>query len=428
MERPDNLSPDTQAWDWEKGRRTILSSVDPGPDWLWQEEFHVSPDGETLAAIIRSEDESFTLRVNDSEWETPFEKAWLPKFSPDGRLTALVMLDDEWTLAVDGTPWDERFSFAWGTRFGNEGQICASIQQDMQYGFCVDGVVWENLFENATDMSFSSDGSRNAAVVQVNSLKQADLEGFSKGAYSVAVDSQAWDASFMNVWTPVFDHRGRERVAAQVRLSETEYSIAVDGVPWKKRFGCVWAPAFNPATGALVAPARTGGRWGMVADEAFIWAPVYYQCMNQQWSEDGNNLWAIVAPEYGKFTVAKNNTPWQATFPVITDLTLSPSGARAAALACHANVDFRILVDGNVWQGSWDMAWKPVFSPDSSHVAALVRDKNGAMTYLVDNKLVKESFTKAWPPVFSSDNQKVLLKGIQNNAFVRIVLPLGEIA
>lgn len=421
-------SPDiTSGWDWEKGKRTVLSSVAPKDGHLWQEEAYVSPDGETFAAVVRLEDESFSLRVNDGQWEEAFEKAWLPRFAPDGRLTALVMQDDEWTLAVDGEPWEERFAFIWGTMFGGGGQIVAAVQQDMAYGLCVDGAPWENLFENANEFALRPDGKKSAAVVQVKSLKQADLEGFRSGIFSLAVDGEVWDASFMNLWTPVFDERGGERVACQARLNAFEYTIVVNGEPWSATYNCVWAPAFDPATGALAAPVRQGGRWGMAVDGAIHWQPSYHQCWQQQWSRDGKRLWAVVAPEYGKFTVACNDKPWGQTFPVISDLTLSPDGARAAALASHINADYRVVVDGAPWQGLWDMAWQPAFSPDSAHVAALMRNAGGKYTYLVDNKPVGESFTQAWSPIFSPDSSAVLLRGIQENALVRIVLPLKDI-
>ena len=427
MGSPGVVSASSDKWDWEKGKRTVLPSVAAKPEYLWQEEPHVSPDGETFSAVVRLEDESFTLRVNDEEWPESFEKAWLPKFSPDGRLTALVMADDEWTLAVDGAPWDERFAFIWGTMFGAGGQIYAAIQQDMQYGICADGAPWEQLFENANEFSLRGDGRKSAAVVQVKSLKQADLEGFRSGVYTVAVDGKAWEASFMNVWSPVFDGRGGERVAAQARLNAYEYTIVVNGEPWPATYNCIWAPAFDPATGAVAAPVRQGGRWGMAIDAAIDWKPSYYQCWEQQWSADGKRLWAVVATSYGKFTASCNNTPWNATFPTLTELTLSADGARAAALASHVNADFRVVVDGDVWQGSWDMAWKPVFSADGAHCAALVRGPGGNMTYLADNKPVGESFTRAWPPAFSPDGRSLLMRGIQNGALVRIVKPLTDI-
>lgn len=428
MDNPDIVSGNaSERWDWEKGKRTVLPSVAPKEEYFWQEEPYVSPDGETFAAIVRLEDESFTLRVNDAEWEERFEKAWLPRYAPDGRLTCLAMMDDEWTMAVDGELWEERFGFIWDTMFGKGGQIYAAIQQDMRYGLVKDGEPWEELFENANEFALRGDGKKSAAVVQVKSLKQADLEGFRSGIFSLAVDGgRAWDASFMNLWSPVFDDRGGERIACQARLNHFEYTIVVNGEPWPATYNCVWAPAFDPATGALAAPVRVSGRWGMAVDAGMQWDPRYYQCWEQQWSRDGKNLWAVVAPEYGKFTVACNDKPWAETFPVVSELTLSSDGKRAAALACHINADYRVVVDGKAWQGPWDMAWRPVFSPDGAHVAALVRSGDN-FTYLVDNTPVGESFTQAWPPAFSPDSASVLLRGIQNNALVRMVLRLKDI-
>jgi hypothetical protein len=417
-----------RGWDWEKGKRTVLPSLAPPENCLWQEEPYVSPDGEHCAAVVRLDDERFGLRVDDERWERSFEKAWYPRYAPDGRLTCLVMDDDAWTVAVDGEPWEEGFDFAWGTGFGKGGQIYAAIQQDMRYGFVRDGEAWEALFENANEFSLRGDGKKSAAVVQIAPLKQADLAGFRAGVFSLAVDGQrAWGNSYMNLWTPVFDERGGERVACQARLNAFDYTIVVNDEPWPAVFNCVWAPVFDPVGGALAAPVRQGGRWGMAVDGALFWPARYFQCWNQQWSQDGKHLWAIGAPEFGKFTVLRDDKPWPCAYPSVSELVLSPQGDRAAALADHANEDFLILVDGQAWQGPWDMAWKPVFSPDGRHVAALVRSGGKQYSYLVDNLPLGESFSLAWPPIFSPDSRKVLLRGIQNNALVRLVMQLDDI-
>ena len=416
----------SEQWDWQAGKRVIMPSVAPKETYLWQEEPCASPDGECFAAVIRLEDESFSVRVNNSEWEESFEKLWRLRYTPHGRLTSVVMADDEWTVAVDGAPWEERFAFAWNTMFGKNDQIYVAIQQDMQYGVCADGTPWDNLYINANNIALRADGKKSAAVVQVKALKQADLETFTSGIFSVAVDGEAWDATFMNLWSPVFDSRGGERIAAAARLSPLEYTIVVNGEEWPAIYDSVWEPAFDPASGALAAPVRKGGKWGVAIDAGMQWSAKYFQCWNLQWSNDGKHLWGIVAPEYGKFTIAHNDTPWSTTFPVVTDLTLSPHGTRAAALASHQNADFRIVVDGTAWQGLWDMAYKPVFCPKGESVAALVR-KADSFTYMVNGKPVKETFSRAWEPMFSPDGTSVLLRGIQNNSFVRIVLPIGSI-
>jgi hypothetical protein len=428
MNYPEITPEMTAQWDWEKGKRTVVASLAPAKGCAWQEEPRVSPDGEHFAAVLRLEDDSMTVRVDDDRWDVNFEKAWFPRYAPDGRLTCLVMADDEWTVAVDGEPWEERFSFAWGTRFGKRGQIYVSIQQDMRYGFAKDGEPWEELFENATEFSLRGDGKKSAAVVQVRSLKQADLAGFRSGVFSLAVDGQrAWDDAYMNLWTPVFDGRGGERVACQARLTAFDYTIVVNNEPWPAVFACVWEPAFDPATGALAAPVRQSGRWGMAVDGAMFWPARYFQCWQQQWSRDGKHLWAIGAPEYGKFTVLRDDKAWPCAYPVVSDLVLSPQGDRAAALACHANTDYLVLVDGKAWQGPWDMAWKPVFSPDGRNVAVLVRNGAKNHSYLVNNLPVGESFSLAWPPLFSPDSRKVLLRGVQNNALVRLVMQIDDI-
>ncbi len=417
------LSPAT--WDWEKGKKVIVPSVAPQPGTMWQNELYASPDGSRMAAVVRLEDESFTVRVNDTPWESTFEKAWLPRFGPDGRLTALVMLDDEWTVAVDDVAWEERAAFMWNTTFGAGGQVYAAVQIDMRYGLCKEGVLWENLFENANCFALRHDGRKSAAVVQMKSLKQADIDGFSSGIYTVAVDGKPWESTFVNLWTPVFDVRGGERVAAPARLNLYEYTVIVNGEPWPATYNCVWEPAFDPATGAITVPVRQGGRWGIASEAAMYWEPTYFQCWNQQWSNDGKHLWAIVAPQYGKFTVARDNKPWAATFPVVTDLTLSPDGTRAAALANKQNDNFRIVVDGVAWAGEWDMAWKPVFSPDGQHVAALVR-KNNCMSIVMDGKPWRETFTQAWSPAFSPDSRSLLIRAVQDGAFIRQVVPLAD--
>jgi hypothetical protein len=56
-----------------------------------------------------------------------------------------------------------------------------------------------------------------------------------------------------------------------------------------------------------------------------------------------------VATAFGKFTVAVNNTPWTAIFPVVTDLRISPDGRTIAAQSSEDNNN-RILVT-DVWPG-----------------------------------------------------------------------------
>ncbi len=91
----------------------------------------------------------------------------------------------EWTLSVDGKHWPENYGYIWRTTFGPEGTVICAVQQDTKYGMGVDGVLWENFFENANNFTVGNDGKSTAAVVQVKSLGQADIETFQKGIFQL---------------------------------------------------------------------------------------------------------------------------------------------------------------------------------------------------------------------------------------------------
>jgi hypothetical protein len=232
----------------------------------------------------------------------------------------------------------------------------------------------------------------------------------------------------MNVWTPAFDPLGK-RVAVQVRTSLYDYSIAVDGQKWAGNYACVWEPRFNPATGKVVAPVRLKGLWGMAQDGQLIWEPRFVQCWHQVISQDGKNIAAIVAPEFGDFTVAVNGKPWGIKFPVVTDLVTGrdggPDGVRVAALGCVENRDWQVLVDGEAWAGTWDMAWKPVISPAGGHVAAKVA-KGKRQTIVVNGRPYSREFDQVFEPTFSPDGKKLLIRGIDKGSVVRIVADVGQ--
>ncbi|MHC1702039.1 MAG: electron transfer complex subunit TmcD [Humidesulfovibrio sp.] len=412
-------------WNWEPGQRVILSSLKSPEACAWVEEPYASPDGESLAMLASLAEGGFTALVNGEQWENTFDKAWFPRFSPDGRLTAIVQQDGMWTLAVDGEAWEESFDFLWGTQFSAEGDVIAAcIQSGGEYGLCLDGTPWETLFENANQPVLSTDGLASAAVVQVASLKPADLDDFAKGVFSVAVDGQAWDTSFMNVWTPTFDAQAK-RVAAQVRTTLYDYSIAVDGKKWAGDYSCVWEPRFNPASGTVVAPVRVAGAWGLAQDDQIIWEPRFIQCWQQVFSQDGKNIAAIVAPQYGQFTVAVNGKPWSVTMPVVTDLAIGRQGETVAALGNNDNRDWRVMVEGKLWDGTWDMAWQPVISPVGGHVAVKV-EKAGRQTLVIDGRVYPREFTKVWEPTFSPDGTKLLIRALDKDAFLRIVAEVGR--
>ena len=66
------------------------------PETAWQEEWQISPDCKSSAAVSALEDGTFTVRLNGALWETRTDKMYNCQFAPDGRLTALSQSDGEW--------------------------------------------------------------------------------------------------------------------------------------------------------------------------------------------------------------------------------------------------------------------------------------------------------------------------------------------
>jgi len=104
---------DRETWNWDLGAQRVcnLRAVEDQFDQV--HERVVSDNGELIAAPVLSAPDVFGVVVNGTKWDGEFEKAWNLRFTPDGRLMALVRIDDEWTVAIDGVPWDQRWEFVW---------------------------------------------------------------------------------------------------------------------------------------------------------------------------------------------------------------------------------------------------------------------------------------------------------------------------
>ena len=403
--------------DWTPGARPV-GTITPLEGCAWQEEIVPSPDGESFAAVVVREDGTSTVRVNDRMWEIEAEKLSFVKYAPDGRLSAVARLDGEWAAVTDDDVPEERYAYLWGTLFSkHNSRIAIPFQQDMEYGMLLENKPWETLYGSATNFMISDSGMYTCAVVRTAQLGQADLESFNKGIYTVAVDGEAWEQTFLNAWSPCFDAE-EHRVACTVRVTPFEYSIAVNGQRWSETFACAWEPCFDE-TGACLAPVRKSGGWGLARNGSMLWKPSFAEC----WTPvaQGGSVWAVVAPTFGAFTVACNGTPWRCTFPVVTDLAVSADGKRAAALASYDNTRFRILADGKAWDGEYDMAWPVFFSPDGRHIAAHVR-KGGREAIVLDGKLVAQDLDQAWNPVFSPDSAALLFCSVKGDTFFRHVV------
>jgi hypothetical protein len=413
-------------WDWDSGDKVIDIS-----DWQnhfnWVEEPYVSPDGEKVAAIVNIDEGEFSVCVNGEAWPDIYEKAWHLRFTPFGRAAVLVADMGEWTVAVDGKAWENRYGYLWDLQFSSENDhISVSAQQDMQYGIAVDDHLWPQLYANLNNGCISTSGKATAAAVQVEDFNEAEVHKFQQGAFTAALNGNAWESRFVNAWNMAISP-DEKHLAAEIRINLYEYTIAVDGKPWDTTFGGIWEPLFNPKSGSVVAPARIQGQWALVENGQVLWERRFGQLWNLAFSPGGEKLGAIVSPAFGRWTVAIDGTPWAATFSdMVTELTFSPDGSRSAVTVKEGD-NWSVAVDGSRWAKDFAMAWRPVFSPDSSMVAAKV-EKDGKYTIALDGKLWNRSCDNLWDPVFSPDASKLLVRSVENGQYHRRIIPITDIA
>ena len=123
---------DKESWDWQVGKKAIADLQRVRGELSTLEELAVSPDGQKIAVLGKTAVGSFAISVNGEVLPESYELAWHLRFSPIGRLIALVRIDDEWTLAVDGAPWENRFEYAWNPIFSD----CRTVTSKLAMNFC----------------------------------------------------------------------------------------------------------------------------------------------------------------------------------------------------------------------------------------------------------------------------------------------------
>ena len=415
-----------QDWDWTPGSKEIADTRGLDEKFDQVHEFAFSADGETIGVPVKVDDEELTIWTNGKVWDGVFEKLWYARFAPDGRLTALVMADDEWTLAVDGKPWEATFDYAWQVYFASHGAaIVALVKEGPRYSVVTDGARWDEDFLSIRDFAASPDGKTVAAAVQQVAIKEGDIDGFREGTWSLAVDGKAWGTNWLNVYDPCVSVDGA-RVGAAVRTGPFAYTVAVDGTPWNRSFGCIWAPIFRGSTAKVIVPAMVDGKWTVAEDGEFLWSGRYIQLWQLASTSDGSKVAAVVAPSFGRWTVAVDDKPWSNTWGDSVMIPhFCPRGERVAAIVKQDN-RWGMAVDGQAWPGTFDMVWDPVFSPSGEHVAAKV-EKDGRYTLAVDGRVWSKSFDALWPPAFSPDGSQLLVRAMDGGKAVRSVVELQEV-
>ena len=81
---------DTNAWDWDTGDREITDINLWREKFEWVEEPQASPDGEQLAAVVKTGEMEFNVCINGTTWENTYDKIWYLRFTPDNRPAAIV--------------------------------------------------------------------------------------------------------------------------------------------------------------------------------------------------------------------------------------------------------------------------------------------------------------------------------------------------
>jgi hypothetical protein len=415
-----------ENWDWEAGKREIVDLGGLQAQFEEVHEFAVSPDGERIAVPVKKGQDVLGVWTNGNLWDEEFEKAWNLRFTPDGRLLALVRVDDMWTVADEGKRWEEEFDFVWNPQVSRDGDVVAvQVKRGTEYTIMSNGKPWEKGFPSMREFCLSPDGKRIAAAVQVETLPEADIFKFMEGTWSVAVDGEPWKQKFINAYSPAFSQDGR-RVAAEVRLDICEYTVAEEGEPWKNRFGCTWAPSFRTQERGILVPVRVPGGWTLAHNGKPLWSGRYVQLWHQTSSPDDARIAAIAAVGYGKWTLVVDDTPWPISFEdMVLPPVFSPDGKRLAAIGKDGE-RWGFAVDKRKWSSTFDMAWDPVFSPDGSAVAAKV-EHNGKFGVVLDDRMWSPRFDRLWDPVFSPDGENLLIRSIEGEKFQRQIVPVSTV-
>ena len=427
--------------DWDTKEKMITATDEWENRFAEVRPFSVSEDGEKIGAVVQTEEETFTVCINGNPMEETYEKIWSLKFNNEGKAACLVFRDNAWTVALNGHLWNEKFDYAWNLQVAPNGRtIGINIKKDDQYGVCLEDKPWAQGFADVRNLFISPDGTKAAASVAVQRLAEADIFNFQKGVWTAAVNGVPWDKNFVNVWGLAFSPDGNH-VAAETRINLYDYAIIVDGKMWPETFKCVWEPLFNPQNNAVIAPVKVPQGWTLALDGKPIWK-TFVQVWNPRFSPDAGRIAAVVASEFGRWTIAVDGIPWKTTF---SDTVLAPvfsaDSRRVAAIAKESkdptnmgsslheitgNDRWTIMVDGIPWEQDFDMIWDPVFSPDGKRVAAKA-EINGKYCIVVNGKPGKISYDALWSPIFSPGGDKLLVRCIKDGKYYRNVVSLDEI-
>ena len=141
-------------------------------------------------------------------------------------------------------------------------------------------------------------------------------------------DMASWRSKFNWVEEPQASPDG-EKIAAVVNQADGEFTVCVNGQPWESIFDKIWYLRFAP-DGRLSALVSEMGEW-TVAVDGVAWENKFGYAWNTMFSPGGENI-AVAVQRDMAYGMALNDAPWEATFPNMTNPTISPDGTRTAAV------------------------------------------------------------------------------------------------
>ncbi|MCF6247887.1 MAG: Tmc redox complex protein TmcD [Desulfobacula sp.] len=413
-----------QSWDWS----TPLKQI-PLNEWEsrfnWVEDYRISLDGESVAAIVNLDEAVFSVCENGIVWDGEYEKAWGLQELPNGRFALMVSQDEEWTISISGNEWANKFDYIWNLQVSEDGScIGVAVQQNMEYAMAVNDTPWENMFHNITDTTLNNYGA-SAGVVQIESMSAADINAFKKGVYSCAVNGNLQAGHFLNIWDISFDKAG-ENVAYAARLDREAYTIVQNDKPWDTNFQCVWRPLFTGYGSSVMAPVRLNGKWQLFKDGAPFWTNQYGQLWKVKPSPKPDNFAAIVSNQFGKWTICENDRPWSLQVDtMIPDLFYSKDGSVIVAPAKDKG-RWGLLVNQEYWNLEADKILDPIISSSGEIVAAVI-EKQGQWFLVVNNKIMPEGHDYMTLPSISPDESIIMQKAVKDRVYTRSLIPLNAI-
>ncbi len=415
--------------DWSKGEMELfkLSNI---PEGSHVKEMAFSPDGMSFAMTLYLEGGGISIFHNGFFIdEISYENITNLLFLPDGSLFFLFSLDAMWGFHR-GEEKREGYDFLWNPLYNEKGTVAIAAKKDGEYLMVVDGEEWTRGYEFATDFGLAKESPDTCAVVQMAQLEERDLSSFKEGAFSLSVNGETWESTFTNVWDPVLHPQG-EDAAAVVRIEGERCGLWQNGRLWEENFDAMWRPVFSPVTKEVLVPAKKGRLWYLMGREGPFFDRGFWQVFKVRVSKDGERVAAIVAPDFGKFTVCVNNRLWSRKYCVIEDIVFSPDGGRVAAIVSKEYPPIGldnfswvpqrfVVMDEQEMGGPFEQVLYVSFSNEGEHVAYVASHK-GDWFMVIDGKTYSRRFSCLWPPVFSADGKRILIRGIEGDRFVRTV-------